>query len=217
MSHLQIKFAFRLFWSILGEIHWKFLFLNIKLTLSERSSDVIGKFVFLNKLEKGKIHRKIWIICKQNLLYEAIKWDIYKQKKISPQNETHTAKLCFSVILKHFWGNSLKNSLFIQKLTISERSSEILRKNAFLTTFLKEKSQRKIWIWCKQLFCTKQLNGAIINKNFFSRQNEPHIAKLFFHVVLKHFWDISLKTSLFSPKRDYLRKEHKKTQKVCFS
>ena len=33
----------------------------------------------------------------------------------SPQNEPYTAKLRFSVVLKHFGGNSLITSLFIQK------------------------------------------------------------------------------------------------------
>ena len=56
-----------------------------------------------------------------------------------------------------------------------------------------------------------------IKKNCFSPQNEPHTAKLCFSVVLKHFRDNSLETSLFSPKIDYLRKEHRNTQKVCFS
>ena len=56
------------------------------------------------------------------------------------------AKLCFSVVLKNFGGNSLKTSLFIQKNDISERSSEILGKFTFLNKSEKEKSQRKIWI-----------------------------------------------------------------------
>ena len=47
-----------------------------------------------------------------------------------------------------------------------------------------------------------------INKNCFSPQNEPHTAKLGFSVALKHFWGNLLKTSLFSQKCDYLRKEH---------
>ncbi len=33
----------------------------------------------------------------------------------SPENETHTAKLCFPIILKLFWLNSRKTSLFSQK------------------------------------------------------------------------------------------------------
>ncbi len=57
----------------------------------------------------------------------------------------------------------------------------------------------------------------ILTKKCFSPQNEPHTAKLCFSVVLKHFRANTLKTSLFSPKSDYLRKVHRNTQKVCFS
>ena len=53
----------------------------------------------------------------------------------SPQNVPHAAKLCFPVVLKHFWANSPKTSLFSQKMTISERSTEILRKFVFLNKF----------------------------------------------------------------------------------
>ena len=57
-----------------------------------------------------------------------------------PQIEPHTAKVCFSVVLQHFWGNSLRTSLFIQNMTISERSTEKLRKFVFLNMFEKGKS-----------------------------------------------------------------------------
>ena len=73
------------------------------------------KFVFLNKFEKELILKKIRICCKQPFLFKAVKWDKYKQKLFSPQNEPHTAKLCFPVVLKYFRENSLKTSLFSQK------------------------------------------------------------------------------------------------------
>ena len=50
-----------------------------------------------------------------------------------------------------------------------------------------------------------------------SPQNEPHTNKQCFSVVLKHFRVNSLKTSLLSQKDDYLRKELRNSQKVCFS
>ncbi len=58
----------------------------------------------------------------------------------SPQIEAHTAILYFSVILKHFGGNSHRTSLFSPKLTITERSTEILRKFVFHKMFEKGKS-----------------------------------------------------------------------------
>ncbi len=64
----------------------------------------------------------------------------------SPRNEPLTDKLCFSVVLKHFCGDSQRSSLFCPKMTISEMSTEILRKLVFLNNFEKRKILRKIWI-----------------------------------------------------------------------
>ena len=60
MSHIQLNYAFVLFWSILGEIHWKPFFLAKKITITE-SSEILRKFIFLNKFEKGQIWKKDWI------------------------------------------------------------------------------------------------------------------------------------------------------------
>ena len=38
--------------------------------------------------------------------------------------------------------------------------------------------------------------GQLLKKKLFSLQNESYTAKLYFPVVLKHFWANSLKTSL---------------------
>ena len=119
--------------------------------------------------------------------------------------------------LESFCGrNSLKTSLFIQKITISERSSEILRKITFLNKFKNEKIWAKFGFSVHKCFCSKQKNGTIFNTNCFYPQNEPHRAKLCFSVVLKHFRGNSLIISLFWSKRDYLRKDHRNTQKVFF-
>ena len=84
------------------------------------------------------------------------------------QNEPYTAELCFSVVLKHFGGKSLKFSLFSQKMTISERRSEILRKFVFHNKFEKGQIQRQIWICCKQPFIFKSV------------KREKYLQKLFF-------------------------------------
>ena len=70
----------------------------------------------------------------------------------SPQNEPHRAKLCFPVVLKHFRANSLKTSLFCQKITILERSTEILRELVFLNKFENGQTKRKIWICLNTFF-----------------------------------------------------------------
>ena len=65
----------------------------------------------------------------------------------SPKSEPHTAKLGFSVVLKHFLGKFIENySFFVKKVTISEISSEKLRK------FEKGHILRKIWICLNNSF-----------------------------------------------------------------
>ena len=76
MSLIQLNYAFLWFWGVFGEIHWKILFLVRRLTILERSSEKQGKFVFLNKFEKGN-QTKIWISCIQPFLYKAVKPDKY--------------------------------------------------------------------------------------------------------------------------------------------
>ena len=132
VSYIQLNYVFLLFWSIFGEIHRELLFLDQKVTISERRTEILTKFVFLNMFENGQTLRKIWI-CLNNC----------------------------------FWSN--------------------------------------------------QWNGGYINKHCFSPQSMPHTAKLCFTVVLKHFRGNSQRTSLFRPKSDSLRKENRNTHKVCFS
>ncbi len=45
---------FFFFWSIFGKIHRELVFLVKKLTISERSTEMLRKFVFLKMFEKGK-------------------------------------------------------------------------------------------------------------------------------------------------------------------
>ena len=137
--------------------------------------------------EKGQILRKIWICLNNCFWSNQLKGTNINKNGFSPQNKPHTAKLCFSVVLKYFRANSLKTSLFSQKLTISERNTEIIRKFVFHNKFEKGQTKRKIWICLNNCFWTNQWKGTNINKNCFSHQNEPHTAKLYFPVVLKHF------------------------------
>ena len=58
VSHIQLNYDFLLFWSIFVEIHRELLFLVKKVTISEKSTEILRKFVFLNMLEKGKSWRK---------------------------------------------------------------------------------------------------------------------------------------------------------------
>ena len=104
---------------------------------------------------------------------------------------------CFSVILKHFRGNSQRTYLFSPKMTISEKSTEILRKFVFLNKFEKGQILRKIWVCLNFFFDQISKMREILTKTCFSPQSEPHTAKLYFSVVLKHFLGNSQRTSLF--------------------
>ena len=58
---LELYYAFLLFRSIFGEIHREPLFLVQKVTISEKSTEILRKFVSLYKFEMGKILMKIFI------------------------------------------------------------------------------------------------------------------------------------------------------------
>ncbi len=74
------------------------------MVISEKSTEILRKFVFLNIFEKGKILRKIWICL--NLFDQMSKMGTnIKKKCFSPQSGRETAKLCIFVVLKHFVGN----------------------------------------------------------------------------------------------------------------
>ena len=115
VCHMQLNYAFLLFWSILGEIHRELLFLVKKLIISERSTEIHRKFVFLNMFEKRVNPEKNLDLFKQLFLIKQVKGEqILTKTCFSPQSEPHTAKLCFSVVLKHFRGNWQRTSLFSQ-------------------------------------------------------------------------------------------------------
>ena len=100
---------------------------------------------------------------------------------------SHTAKLCFSVVLKHFWGNSQKTFLFRHKSDYRRTSTEILRNLFFLPCLTRGQILRKIWICLNNYFWSNQLKGININNNSFSPKRGPYTAKLSLSLLLKHF------------------------------
>ena len=64
------------FLSILGEIHWKLLFLVEKLIISESSTEILRIFVFLNNL-KGDNPEENFDLLKQLFLILPVKGDKY--------------------------------------------------------------------------------------------------------------------------------------------
>ena len=105
MSHIQLNYAFLLFWSFFREIHWNVFFLVKKVIIYERSTEILRKFVFLNKFEKRQIQRKIWICLNNFLEQTSRRGQIFKKNSFSPQIELHRAKVWFCVLLKHFRAN----------------------------------------------------------------------------------------------------------------
>ena len=61
LSHIQLNYAFLLFWSIFGEIQREILVLVKKVTISETSTEILWKLVFLTMFEKWQIQWKIWV------------------------------------------------------------------------------------------------------------------------------------------------------------
>ena len=68
VSHIQLNYAFLLFWSILVEIHRELLVLVKKVTISERRTEIHRKLVFLNMCEKRVNLEKIWICLNSSFL-----------------------------------------------------------------------------------------------------------------------------------------------------
>ena len=62
VSLVQLNYAFLLFEAFFGEIHREVLYLVKKVTISERSTEILRNFVFLNMFEKGKSWRKFGFI-----------------------------------------------------------------------------------------------------------------------------------------------------------
>ena len=121
--------SFEAFW---GKFIETFLFIK-KLTISEKRTEELRKFVFLTMFEKWQILRKIWICFNHFFWSNLYKGVIINKNCFSPQSEPPTTKLSLSVVLKHFWENSEKNYLFCPKIDYLRNKPEILRNFVFLT------------------------------------------------------------------------------------
>ena len=106
------------------------------------------------------------------------------------QCEPHTAKLCLSVVFKHFWWNSPRIFLFRHKSDYRRTSTEILRNLFFLPCLTRGQILRKIWICLNNYFWSNQLKGININNNSFSPKRGPYTAKLSLSLFWSIFWEI---------------------------
>ena len=134
--------------------------------------------------------RNIWI-CLDNFFFNQTSQKGININKncFSPQSEPHTAKLCLSVVLKQFWGNSMWTFFFWHKSDYLWNEHWNSPKLWFSNHVWKGQIQRNIWICLNNFFFNQtSQKGININKNCFSPQSEPHTAKLCLSVVLKQFW-----------------------------
>ena len=107
-------------------------------------------------------------------LFFSLKWATYQKNMLF---------CCFEAFL----GKFTENISFLFKKRQSQKADQKYIKSLFYSTSLERgKSRGKFGF-------VVNINGTNINKNCFSPQNELHITKLCFSVVLKHFLADSLK------------------------
>ena len=85
---------------------------------------------------------KIWICLKNSFWSKQKNGTNINKKKNSLKNESHTAKLSFSVVLKHFRRNSLKTFLFSQKYDLSQKEAQKYSESLFFIKSLKRGESR---------------------------------------------------------------------------
>ena len=142
MSHIHQNYAFLLFCSILGEIHRELLFFFQKGLYQKGVLKNSESFFFLTCLKRGKSWGNLDLF-KQLFLIKPVKGDNINKKLFSPKSEPPTTKLCFSVVLNHFWGSHRELLILVKKVAISERSTEKLRNFFFITCLKRGKSWGK--------------------------------------------------------------------------
>ena len=182
MSHILLNYAFLLFWSSFGEIHSELLFLDIKVTISETSTEIVWKF-FSNHVWKGQILRNIWI-CLNNFFFNQTSQKGININKncFSPQSEPHTAKLCLSVVLKQFWGNSMWTFFFWHKSDYLINEHWNSPKVWFSNHVWKGQILRNIWICLNNFFLIKQV--GILTKTVFLHK----VSHILLNYVFLLFW-----------------------------
>ena len=79
-------------------------------------------------------------------------------KKISPLSEPHTAKLCFSVVLKHLGVNSQRTYLFSQKSDFLRKEDRNAQK-VCISLCLKRVNPEENLDLFKKLFLIKLVKG----------------------------------------------------------
>ena len=146
MSHILLNYAFLLFLNFLGEIHREHFFIDIKVTISETSTETranyeenldLFKQLFLNKTSKvDKYYQKLFFL------------------KVSQILLNYAFLLLWRIL------RVIHRELFflVNKVTISETSTEILRNLFFLPCLKRANSEENLDLF-KQVFFKKKLKG----------------------------------------------------------
>ena len=133
----------------------------------------------------------------------------------SPKRDRYyqTMPFCY---FEEFGGNSERTSLLSQKSDSQKRALKYTESWGFFTIFERGKPWEKFGFVKTTVFDQTRKRGQIL-KNIVFVSKESHIL-LNFSILL--FWSIFekfIENFSFLSKSDYLRNEHWKTQKVCFS
>ena len=145
----MLFYCFEAFW---GKFTENFSFWSQKWLFQKRAQKYSESVFFLTCLKRGKSWGEIGFVWTNIFDQTSKREQILTKTVFSPQSETHTAKLYFSVVLKNFRGNSQRNSLFSPKSDHLRKSREIHRIFVFLNMFEKGKILRKIGICLKNCF-----------------------------------------------------------------
>ena len=204
MSHIQINYAFLLFWSILGEIHRKNLFLVKKVTFSERSIEKLRNLFNLIFLKRVNPEENMDLF-KQLFLIKPVKGDNIKKKVFfSPQSEPPRAKLCFSVVLKHFGRNSERSSLFSQNRGYLRKEHWNTQKFCFSKHVWKGTNPEENLDLFKQLFLIKVVKWEYIKKNLFFSSKWATYRQIMLVCCFEVFWEkFRVNFSFFWKKSDF--------------
>ena len=82
------------------------------MAISERSTEILRKLVFLNMFVKGKPYIKLGFVKTSPFDPTSKKCQILTKNVFLPKVKPHTAKLCYSVFFEAFSGKLTENFSF---------------------------------------------------------------------------------------------------------
>ena len=186
LSHIQLNYAFLLFWSIWGEIHRELFFLDIKVTISETRTEILRNLVFLTMFEWGKSWKK----------FGFVQTTVFDQTSKSGYNfffyvfVHKLSHILLNYVFLLFWSilREIHREIFILDIKrLSQKRVLKYSENLFFLPCLKMLNSEKNLDLLKQLFLIKQLKGDNYWKKKFSPKCYPQSVKQCPSVVLKHF------------------------------